>query len=233
MLGFVEAYNEFEFQEALTDLRNELIANPYFSSIPSLDPKRKKTAVFFHAKDDHPDVRLKTFELIRKFDFRFSAVIKDMSAVKDYVDQRQNVDPSYRYRPNELYDFTARMLFRKRLHKSDVQEIIFSKRGTSDRTTALKKQLDKIRADLDPDNPRQSISVRIEDSRNSACLQIVDYCLWALQRAYERGECRFLHAIWDKVSLIHDVDHDSKDYGLYLTRKSPPPTEEELMARWI
>lgn len=233
MLGFVESDNEVEFAHAFASLRNSLISDPYFSSIPSLDPKRRKTALFFHAKDDHADIRLKVFELIREFNFKFSAVIKDMLAVENYVKQRNQTDISYRYQPNELYDFTARMLLRKRLHKSNVKEIIFSKRGTSDRSAALKKQLEQIRSEIGTDTSIQSISVRIENSRNSACLQVVDYCLWALQRAYERGECRFLHAIWDKVSLIHDVDHGSAAYGLYLTRKSQPPNEEELRARWI
>ncbi len=36
-------------------------------------------------------------------------------------------------------------------------------------------------------------------------LQIVDYCLWALQRYYERGEERYIEYIWGKVDRIEEI----------------------------
>ncbi len=56
--------------------------------------------------------------------------------------------------------------------------------------------------------------------KNFSGLQAVDYFLWALQRIYERHEDRYLEYVWDKVSLIHDVDDNSeKGYGVYYNRK--------------
>ena len=233
MLGFVEYNAPHQIEQELSDLRQRLKCDPLFSSIASLDPARKKTALFFHAKDDHPEIRLKVFEVIRSFDFKFSAVIKDMKSVKSYVENRNRFDSEYRYNPDELYDYTVRLLFKQRIHKADSYEIIFSRRGPSDRTLALQNQLEKLRADYNLGDEPKRFSVKVENTRQSACLQLVDYCLWAVQRAYERGEVRFLHAIWDKVSILRDVDHGDNGYGLYLTRKHPPPTEEELKARWI
>lgn len=70
--------------------------------------------------------------------------------------------------------------------------------------------------------------------REQPCLQIADYCLWALQRCYERQEARFLNAIWEKVSLIRDMDDpNSKEYGTFLTRKGAPPDPEKIKCRWI
>ena len=64
------------------------------------------------------------------------------------------------------------------------------------------------------------------------CLQLADYCLWALQRCYERHEERFLNALWPKVSLVHDVDDPGgKGYGSYLTRQGPPPDPEAIKIR--
>ncbi len=37
-------------------------------------------------------------------------------------------------------------------------------------------------------------------------MQVADYCLWALQRFYERREDRFLNLLTPKIGLIHDVD---------------------------
>ncbi len=65
-------------------------------------------------------------------------------------------------------------------------------------------------------------------------LQIADYCLWALQRCYEKHEARFLNAIWPKVSVIHDVDDPTcPGYGVYLSRKGSPPEPEKIKSRWI
>jgi hypothetical protein len=65
-------------------------------------------------------------------------------------------------------------------------------------------------------------------------LQVADYCLWALQRCYERHEGRFLNALWGKVSLIHDGDDpDGKKYGAFLDRRGSPPDPEQIKNRWI
>ena len=57
-------------------------------------------------------------------------------------------------------------------------------------------------------------------------LQITDYCLWALQRSYEKGESRFLKAIWPKVQLIIDIDDPaSEKKGSYLTSTSSIPLD--------
>jgi len=66
-------------------------------------------------------------------------------------------------------------------------------------------------------------------------VQVADYCLWALQRCYEKHEARFLNAIWSKVSLVHDVDdpNGAAGYGSYLSRKGSPPDPEQIKNRWI
>ena len=58
------------------------------------------------------------------------------------------------------------------------------------------------------------------DCNTTVCLQVADYCLWALQRFYERGEDRFLNAIESKIGLIHDRD-DTRESGagMYYTQK--------------
>ena len=209
------------------------MADPLFSSIPSLDPARGKTAIFFHAKDDHAEIRAKVFELIRTFDFKFTAIIRDMRIVRSKVEDLSKHSMNYRYTSNELYDFSVLLLFWQRIHHAMHVEIILSKRGASDRTESLRREFENMNAASRVKQPLGSIRVTIENSRHSACLQLVDYCLWALQRAYERGDVRFLHAIWDKVRFIYDSDGENRSYSSELSRNSNPPTEEELKARWI
>ena len=237
MLGKVSIANEALVADSLSDLRTRLLANPLYSSIHSLRPAVNKTAVFFHAKDDHPEIRSKVFELLIDMDFKFYAVIKDMFRVLEYVRHRGQRDSLYRYHPNELYDFSVRQLFRQRLHRCPHSEVVFARRGKADRTDALRQQLLDVAAKSDDggdtDHDRH-IDVRPADPRTDPCLQVTDYCLWALQRCYEKCETRFIEALWPKVSLIRDLDDDRvNSYGAYLTRKSLPPTESAIKNRRI
>lgn len=37
------------------------------------------------------------------------------------------------------------------------------------------------------------------------CLQVADYMLWALQRAYNKGETRYLDYIKERIAFIWDI----------------------------
>jgi len=89
MLGKVSIADETVVADALAGLRERLLANPLYASIPSFQTDAEKTAVFFHAKDDHPEIRSKVFETLVGLDFKFFAVIKDMRSVLAYVRQRE------------------------------------------------------------------------------------------------------------------------------------------------
>jgi hypothetical protein len=237
MLGMVRCGLDADAAAALENLRRELMVHPLYASICTLQPAAQKTARAFHAKDDHSEIRAKVFEALLSLDFRFYAVIKDMRAVLGYVESRNRMNADYRYHPNELYDLTVRMLFKQRLHKHDHYRITFARRGKSDRTEALRRQLEQTRQRFLVEHDLEhepGLEIRPASPWEQPCLQIADYCLWALQRCYERHEPRFLHAMWPKVSLIHDVDDPrGKHYGTYLTRSRPPPDPEKIKIRWV
>ena len=50
----------------LDALRAEVLADPYFKGVPSLDPSRKRTALQFHAKDDPAEIRLFGVQVVGK-----------------------------------------------------------------------------------------------------------------------------------------------------------------------
>jgi hypothetical protein len=237
MLGMVRCACDAGAAAALEKLRGELLAHPLYSSIYSLQPAAGKTFRAFHAKDDHLEIRSKVFELLLTLDFKFYAVVKDMRAVLRYVEDRNRMNVGYRYHPNELYDLTVRMLFKQRLHKHDHYRITFARRGKSDRTWALKDHLEQTRQKFLSEQRLQrepTLEILPAYPWEQPGLQIADYCLWALQRCYERHEARFLHALWPKVSIIHDVDDPhGKSYGSYLTRKGTPPDPGKIKIRWV
>lgn len=225
ILGVLEVANPIVLRTSLESLRHNLMADPYFKDVPSMQPEAKKTAIMFHAKDDVPEVRREVFNLLLQFELKFLAVARDKRVVLDYVRQRNQSDNTYRYHPNELYDYMVRRLFKTLLHKADEYIITFSKRGKSDRTTSLKEALSKAKLKFEKQQNIQSasgFSVVPKQTKLAPCLQATDYFLWALQRYYERHEDRYIEFLWSKVRLVHDMDDTRRhNYGEYYTRKKP------------
>ncbi len=225
ILGLMDISEPESLGNDLAELRSQLLADPYLAKVPSMQLERKKTALVFHAKDDVAEVRREVFKLLMNHSMRFFAVVRDKRQVVASVRQRNERSARYRYNPNELYDSLVSRLFKDRLHKDDGYHIRFAKRGTSDRTAALNKALEKARRNFEQkwgiasDAP---IRVTATTPKNCAGLQAVDYFLWALQRFYERGEDRYLEFVWPSVSLVHDVDDTRQaKYGIYYTQRRP------------
>jgi hypothetical protein len=235
-VGMVECPTLNALAEELAALRAQLLADPYFKGVPSMQPEAKKTALFFHAKDDLPEVRREVFKVLVRHGFSFYAVVRTMSAVVRQVKARNERDPTYRYRPTELYDSAVRRLFDKKLHTRPAFEVIFASRGKA-RTQALRAHLLKAQAESRKaagTYPDAAIRVVAMPAHQHAGLQVADYCLWALQRLYTQGEDRFLSLIWPKVGLIVDADDISeKPYGTYHTRKRPPLNGQGIKNRKV
>jgi len=206
-------------------LRAGLLADPYFQDVPSMQPEQKKTALFFHAKDDPPEVRREVLQLLQKQQFHFSAIVCDKLRVLAYVRRRNETDASYRYNPNELYDFMVRRLFKERLHKHGAYLVTFARRGNSDRSQALTQALEQTRQRFATQKgiaAAATIEVVPASPVREAALQAVDYFLWALQRTFEKHEDRFLRLLWGQFSLVIDADDTrSKGYGTYYSRQKP------------
>ena len=227
ILGFVDILAPGKIAEELAMLRKELLSDPYFKDIPSMQPKRRKTAVYFHAKDDIPEVRREVFKILRRYSdaIRFFAAVRDKREVLSYVRQRNENDSGYRYNPNELYDYMVRRLFKGVLHKDDAYDIYFARRGKSDRTKALMTALETARrrfaekwhVPLDA-----TISIIPTTPVETTGLQVADYFLWALQRLYERGEDRYALYLQSSFRFVHDIDDTRRaQYGAYYTKKKP------------
>jgi hypothetical protein len=225
ILGVLDVPDPEQLQKELDELRQNLLADPYFKKVPSMQPEARKTALMFHAKDDVPEVRREVFSLLQKHEFRFMAVVRNKERVLDYVKRRNAVDLSYRYNPNDLYDFMVRVLFKNLLHQDERYEIYFSKRWGQDRTEALKQALQIARerfAQQWGKQPSSIVNVTPQKPQENGGLQAVDYFLWSLQRFYERKEDRYLELLWNSFRLVHDLDDTRKTpYGVYYTRKKP------------
>lgn len=201
----------------LDRLRKDLVADPFFKDVPSLDPARKRTAVHFHAKDDPPEVRFMVYKLLAQHDLRFVAVVRDKLRLVDYALQRRRIEPTYRYDPtgHELYDELTRHLF-SRLHGWSDHKIVFAQRGHKPRTKAFVDAIahegEGFARDFGLSKPKPT-EVLCSVPKDHAGLQAVDYYLWALQRFYERGEARYLNFVWPQTLEVLDLDATSTLQG--------------------
>jgi hypothetical protein len=227
MLGVLQVPQPQLLAAELESLRQDLLKDPYFKNVASMQPERNKTALMFHAKDDVPEVRREVFKVLARHEMKFYAVVRDMRYVLAYVQGRNARDTSYRYRPDELYDQTVARLFKDRLHSYETCRISYGVRGTADRTRAFENALTLARTRFEQ-KWSKTVTTQIElvpsSPRKEPCLQAVDYMLWALHRYYSRQEGRFIEMLWGKVGLIHAVDDNANAaYGTYYNKKKPLP----------
>ena len=225
MLGLLDVAAPDALGRELAELRRQILADPYFKGVPSMQADRKKTATAFHAKDDLAEVRRDVFALLMRHELRFFAVVRDKRRIVQLVRERNRAQPSYRYHPNQLYDKCVSRLFKERLHTDDAYRIVFAKRGRADRTAAFLNALENARNNL-----RRSwgiegtapIEVVASLSVSDPSLQAADYFLWALQRLFEKKEARYWEFIWSKVSLVYDIDDVKQNrYGAYYSQRNP------------
>ena len=211
VVGRLEVADIDALQADMSALRAELLADPLLKTVPSMQAVSGKTALFFHAKDDVPEVRHAVFKLLLKHDLRISAVVKEKQHLLAEVRKREAADPKYRYKADghEIYDDLIARLFGRFGEFGAQRQITFAVRGTKPRTAALKEVLDTIDLGFKGDfgfDPHGNTAVHSSYPSASAGLQACDYLLWALQRFYERDEERYLQAMWPKFVRVLDLD---------------------------
>lgn len=211
MVARLEVPDVEALEADIASLRAELLSDPLLNSVPSMQVATGKTALFFHAKDDVPEVRHAVFKLLMRHDLRISVVVKDKQALLAEVRKRETINPKYRYRADghDIYDDLISRLFNRFGEFGVTRKVTFAVRGNKARTEALKTVLDQIDAGFSNDfgfMPHGPTTVQSSYPSRTAGLQACDYLLWALQRFYERNEERYLHAMWPKFVHVFDLD---------------------------
>ena len=68
MVGVAHISDPINAALELNRLRDELLNDPYFKNVPSMMPQERKTAIFFHASKDLPEVRYRVFKLLSQLE---------------------------------------------------------------------------------------------------------------------------------------------------------------------
>lgn len=237
LLGMLEVDDPPKLAAALTALREDMKRDPYFAGVESFKPERKKTALWLHAKDDLPDVRVKVFDLLRSFGkaLSFRAVVCDKEAIRQREIVRREEKPGHRYNPDHLYDELTHALLGKFTRMAGGYKLWVAKRGSKDRNAALRTALQQAEADFEAGfgfsrGGVEAWIVTVTNPAQTVCLQATDYFLWALQRFYEPRihqetgqtvhEDRYLNALLPQIVQIHDL-HFGPQRGTFFTPRNP------------
>jgi len=214
MLGLLKIQNDNIFNKNFVSFKQKILSDTIFQTFPSIE----KTKIQFHAKDDHIAIKREVFRYIANLDFTVQVIVRRKPVLIEQA-KTQFEYTKTKMGDKQIYNDLVTRLFGKNLHKAEAYNIYFSNRGTTFTNNSLKESLYKA---------RQAFCTKYNISSNSdfkvICinaseipgLQIIDYCLWALQRMYEKNEDVYFNIIQDKFKLIIDVDDKRhKGYGAY------------------
>ncbi|MEH1998934.1 MAG: DUF3800 domain-containing protein [Nostoc sp.] len=220
MVGIAQICQSEQVILELAELRTQLCNDPRFKDIPSMQPSANKTAITFHAKDDHHDVRLEVFKLMQTFEVKIFVAIK-CKAELALATQKTYEALSKKINQDDIYDDLVKRLFKDRLHKASANHIVFARRGKTTREEALQQAINQAKKNFETKwqicSDSQTI-IKPAYPSEFAGLQVVDYYLWALQRLYERQEEKYFFPLAQKYRMIMDLDdRRNKGYGEWYT----------------
>lgn len=181
LMGFIRTTEPEYLRRKLNQLRDEILNDLYLKDIPSM----KKTKIAFHAKDDCPEVRYKVFKLLKDLPFSCNIVV---------ARKTEKVFQKYNGNTQELYDYLITNLFKNILQLSNNNYIYIATRGSKKRQAPLEEAIHnsllyteaKLNHTID-----STQKILHQTPSGELCLQIVDYCNWAIQRAFIHNDMSF------------------------------------------
>lgn len=203
IVGYLEVKEPKEFRKGLIRLQQEIINDEYLKDIHSIS---KSTRVQFHACKDCPEVREKVYRFLKMQDFKFQCIVarKNLELFRKKFDLKES----------KIYKYLVTKLLENRLHLYSEIDCYFSAMGNVVRQDNMQEAINDailtFKSKWNNENIN-NIRVIIQKSSEEPMLWAVDYVLWTIQRAYEKGEFRYYNYLKDKISLIIDI-FDTKKY---------------------
>ena len=149
----------------------------------------------FHATDDPQAVRDEVFGALAESDLRIDATILEKSKAQPHLQSEaglykiawflhfQHVAPRIADRDDRLFVAASRL-------------------GTKKKRGGFHSAVDEVVSQV---SRCASHRVAFWPTESDPCLQVADYCTWAIQRKWERGDSRSYDLIKDKIASEFDA----------------------------
>lgn len=211
LMSFIRTTEPEFLRKKINELKREILNDNYLKEIPSI----KKTQIAFHAKDDCQEVRYKVFTLLKELPFTCNTVV---------ARKNEHVFKKFEGNTQRLYDSLITNLFKDILHLSSNNYIYIATRGSRKRQMPLENAIqDSLEYTENKFNTCIDSTQKISSQTPSGevCLQIVDYCNWAIQRAFLQNEMRYYNFLKEKYGLIVDLYDYKEGWKNFYNKKNP------------
>jgi hypothetical protein len=151
---------------------------------------------YFHCSEDKQEVRDAVFDLISGLNFTVKATIMEKSKAQP---QTRTTDERF-YQYGWLYHL--KHSHKKFLSPTDSLQVTAATIGTKAKRILFE---DSVRDVCRQVVRRESCKSAFWPSSTDPCLQIADYCTWAIQRKWERGDTRSYDLIDKKINYEFDL----------------------------
>ena len=193
IIGMMSCEDRKKIRQEVLAFCNDILSDPLYNAIPSI--QKAGNTWLPHARSDHPEIRAKFFEFLRKLSgYRCSIVIgrKDI----DIFTSKHNSKPQEFY-----FDLVYHLLSEKFQSLTGTQHIYLAQ-GPKTNLHLFKSALDKVTKKL-----KNSLLFEQNIVKRNLCpeISIIDYYLWAKQRDLLKNEGRFFEAIKKRVEKEIDL----------------------------
>jgi hypothetical protein len=144
----------------------------------------------FHASEDKQPVRDEVFTLLDSQKFRIDAVVLEKS--KAYEHLKKNEHQFYKIAWYLLFKYIAKTCF----PDEENGLVIAGSLGTRKKHKDFQQAITDVVSQHSPNR----VKAAAWSASSHPCLQIADYCCWAIQRKYEQQDDRSFVLIQKKIS---------------------------------
>jgi hypothetical protein len=158
--------------------------------------KRAPLREYFHAAEDKQEIRDAVFALIKQYDFTVHATIMEKSKAQPQV--RATHETFYKYGWYYLF----RHNIASRLTRADELLITAASIKTKKAQGAFTDAVNDV---IQQHLPRSQWQTSFCPCACDPCLQVADYCTWAIQRKWERNDARSYDLISDRIKYEYEL----------------------------
>ena len=157
----------------------------------------------FHANNDLRRVRGEVFDVLKGHDFRIDAT----------VFEKRKAEPRTRRTEADFYSFAwyhhLKYTVGRTLTNADEMLITAASIGTSETRNSFGSAVRSVKAE---ECPETIVEATMWAAASAPCLQVADYCSWAIFRKWERSDASLYELIHDKIASEHDLFEEGDTY---------------------
>lgn len=158
--------------------------------------EREKIGDYFHATTDTQAVRDRVFDVLAKHDFQVQATIMEKAKAQEHV---RSSEPRF-YQYGWFYHFKHALA--PYIAHDDQLQVTAASIGTKKGQAVFTSSVNDV---VQQHLPRSRWATFFCQSMSDPCLQIADYCTWAIQRKWERGDERSYDLIKHRVTHEYEL----------------------------